>query len=569
MPARVVDIPHARDPLAALIELGHKLLAMPRPKLAAYMSGSPPARRAVCEYALGAVNAHWRQDPSTMLAKLDDRYRPHRLARFLGSAFRRAADGLEPRQAILAPSRVGKSRVTSQGGTAWALDRDPAATFILCSYAYELAAENAHGVRDMLTENPEHLRVRLRPDRKRHDRWVTTAGGGILAAGIGGSIIGFGAGAGLIGAGGGVVIDDPFKNWMEAHSKTHRDRVWNFYRSVLRLRLDHDDAFIQLLMARWHLDDLMGRITTADETGDGETWTLYRLPALADQVDDLLGRALGEPLVPEVFDLEAVQSRARVLGSYLASAMEQQDPAPEEGGELKRAWWQWGDIPPATPDDSLTSWDMKMKDNTRGDYVVGQAWHRYASTAWCVDQLRGQWDLTMTRAAVALMQVRHPHIRRHVIENAGNGPEVMEALRRGIARADISEDVAGALGMNRDERIRVEELLRRGISGIVPNTVTTDKVTRARTAAPHLEAGDIFLPLSAANGWALGLVNECAAFPDPGTPDDQVDAWSQGVTRILGAGPGHVEMPPATARVSLPQPGHIGRRMRGLGPRTG
>lgn len=562
MPARVVNLASRTDPLAALVELGDRLLAMSRPRLAAYLAGCRPDRRNLCEYALGAVGAHWRQDPSTMLEHFNaGRYDRHRLARFLGAAFRRAADGTETRQVWNVASRLGKSELASKAGPAWALDRDPTSTFILSSYAYQLAVENAIGCRDLLRAHPGELRVRLRRDKNRQDRWATTEGGGLLAAGVGGSVIGFGAGGGSMGAGGGVIIDDPYKNWVDAHSALKRQQLWDFYLSVLRLRLDSERAFILAVMARWHVDDIVGRLKAADAAGTGDRFTVYALPSLATRADDLLGRALGEPLVPTRFDKAAVDARIRALGSYLAAAMEQQEPSPEEGNEVLRSWWQWADRPTARPDDALTSWDMKMKDITHGDFVVGQAWHRYASTAWCMEQMRGQWNVATTRVAMALMSVRHPRINRHVVENTGNGPEVIAALRRGIPRAKVDDAIAGLLAMSRDEREQVERLLQRGIPGIVAVDPVGDKSARLRAVAPFIEAGDVFLPDEPAvvMGWGLSLVNEAAAFPND-EHDDQVDAMSQGLSMLLAHPVGSIVVPPA-GRVAAP------RASRVVGPR--
>lgn len=562
MPVREVDLSsRATDPLVALIELGGRLQSLTRANLAAYLSGATPDKRLMAEYALGAVNAHWRMDPSTMLEHLDPRFERHRLARFLGAAFRRAADGVEKRQIWNVASRYGKSKIASQGGPAWALDRDPTSTFILVSYAYQLAVENAIGCRDLIRQNPRQFRARLRRDKSRQDRWTTTEGGGLLAAGVGGSVIGFGAGGGVMGAGGGFIMDDPFKNWAEAHSLLKRDAAWDMYRSVLRLRLDWEGAFGIIVHARWHLDDPTGRAKRSMEAGEGDDFVIYSLPSLATRADDLLGRQIGEALVPSRFDAPAVKERMKAIGLYLARAMEQQDPSPEEGKEFKRSYWQWADRPTAPADDALTSWDMKLKDITHGDYVVGQAWARYGSTAWLLGSLRGQWGVVTTRCAIALMQVRFPWITRHVVENTGNGPEVIKALRRGLAGVTVDEDVAKELAMNADERVAVEALLRRGISGIVPVTPVGDKVARARAVVPFVEAGDVFLPDEPAvvEGWGLRFVDEAAAFPERDTPDDQVDAMSQALSILLGRMPADIVVP--SGRVQLPNPGRV------VGPR--
>lgn len=548
--------------LEDLTRLGDALLELDPHELRQFLASLTPAQLRATEYALGCAGAGHRADPVRMWVMLSGGlYRGRAYLRVLSHAFRRLADGVEPRQRWELPSRYGKSELVRRG-IAWLLDRDTAANVILNSYAHELAMESAVAVRDLILTYPDVLRVRLRPDKRRKDRWSTSAGGGLLAAGRGGSVVGFGAGGGNVGAGGGLVLDDMLKNWTEAHSAVTREQLWNHYRAVLRLRLNDDRAFILAVGTRWHPDDLHGKLDQAAKAGDGEVFSVYRLPALAEAPSvefpepDLLGRAPGEPLDPDVFPLADVLARHKTLGSYLTAGLEQQRPAPEEGGELKRAWWKWGTPPTSAPDQALTSWDMKLKDTTSGDYVVGQAWHRYGSTAWCLEQLRGQWGFVTTRAAIALMQVRHPKITLHLIENTGNGPEVMRDLRRGISRATVDDATAGALGMNRSEREQVELLLRRGMGGLVAVTPADSKVVRARRCAPFLEAGDVWLPETAANGWGLQLVNESAAFPDPSGHDDQVDAFSQAVDRLLGTSAASTQAPPPGSRAQPPRAQH-------------
>lgn len=512
---------------------------------------SPLDLRAL-EYALARLGYGWRARPDTWAEHMTNgRIRTSRLRRFLAEKFRQAATGESPRQIWTLPARYGKSLMASIHGPAWLLDLDPTANLILSSYGDDLADENARLVRDLLRSNPDDVQVRISKDRDRADRWVTTAGGGLLSAGIGSQIAGFGAGGGLLWVGGGVVLDDPFKNWQEAHSPARRDLVWNSYLSVLRLRLNIEAAFMLVVTTRWHEDDIGGRLEAAGLAGDGDRFEIVRLPALADAPDDPLGRQIGEPLDPDRFPLADVRSRQRALGSYLTASMEQQRPAPEEGGEFRRGWWQWYDQPPAAPDDTCTSWDMKLKDRTTGDFVVGQAWARTGPDFWMLDQMRGQWGLATTVNAIALMQVRHPQIRAHVIENTGNGPEVMEALRAATPNYEVSDEIAGELAMTPAERDAVNALRRRGMAGLIPENPKGSKAVRARASTPTVESGHVHLPRRAEHGFGLAFVNEAATFPN-GSNDDQVDAWSQAWRRLSKGGatvssPSRRSLPPQAA----------------------
>lgn len=519
----------------------------------------------------------WRSDPASMAHHLAGakEIRLWRYTRLLSHKFTQLVDGTSKRQIWNMPARYGKSLWASRWGPAWALDRRPESKIIISSYAYNLAREHCVAVRDILREYSDQMRCQLRADVSRADRFATDAGGGILAAGMAGQITGFGAGNG-----GGVIIDDPFKDWPQAHSENARELVWNRYRGTLSLRLDDDDAWILVVHTRWHEEDLTGKLLAAAEDETGDDWDVVRIPALAEAFDpssddpllrmpDPLGREVGEPIEVEKFSRETVVMRAGVLGSYLAAALEQQRPSPEEGGEIMRGWWKWSSSFPPRFDASISSWDMKLKDKEAGDFVVGQVWGRTGSDYWLRDQMRGQWNMATVNVAIALTAVRHPDVDRHYIENTGNGPEVMAALRTPSPRYRVSDDIASKVGMTAEERPKVERLMRRGMSGLLPVNPKGDKRIRLRAQSGLIEAGNVHL--REGDPGAQSLVNEAAAFPN-GDHDDQVDALSQALSKLRTSG-GKLEAP--TRRVPKPTPGARppSRATRGTGaapqPRQG
>jgi phage terminase large subunit-like protein len=523
---------------------------------------------AVVELALSRHAAlGWRADPAALAAHLTaGKFRQWRYIRLLSEKFRQLVTGESKRQIWNLPARMGKSELGSRWGPVWAFDQYPEANIILTSYGDALAMENALAVRDLLRGHGSELRTQLRKDRQKADRFKTDHGGGLLAAGIDASIIGFGAGNH-----GGVVVDDPFKNWQEAASKARREHVWNQYRSVLRSRLDDETAWILVLHTRWHEEDLTGKLIApqlaryenvvdvhsrardeytaalkeAMEDEEQTEWDLTRLPALAEVHDptshdpfarmpDPLGRTPGEPLEPEKFTVSEVRRRAIDFGSFLASALEQQRPSPEEGDELLREWWKWFDTRPDRFDDAASSWDMKLKDNEKGDFVVGQAWGRTGADYWMLGQLRGQWNMATTKLAIALMAVRYPVLKKHFIENSGNGPDLKAQLSKPDDSYEVSTSEAGKLGMTADERAAVQRLIRRGMNRLILITPIGSKAVRARAIAPIAEAGHVHLPNHYPE--ALRFVDEASEFPN-GTNDDQVDAWSQAISQMEKNGP--------------------------------
>lgn len=485
-----------------------------------------PARRRI-ERTLGhrlAVGV--RSEPFTLARYLHEdciaagvpswpaRVEDWRYVRYLS---RRVADTMTNggRLCISLPAQVGKSFWTRMG-CVWRLDARPDKRIIYLGYGDTIADEASFFMREVVNAAGSKLSFSLRQDSRARDRWLTNQGGGILATGIGGGVAGFG---------GSVVLDDPLKNWQEAHSPARREYVWNELRAVLSLRLAEDD-FIIIPHTRWHKDDPTGKLEAfAKETG--EPWEFIRLPMTAEPGDPL-GREPGEVLEPAKFSPAAVASRKALLGTYLWSALEQQKPAEEEGLLVKRAWWRWVATPITEADEWVTSTDTKMKDKTGGSYVVWQAWGRVGNTFHCVDQMRGQWSQAHARVALALGSVRHPQINTHLVENAGYGPEMMQVLRDGDPGYTLTDEMCGELGIVEHEREAVQRILRDGIPGLIPVTPKGSKEVRARAITPLIEAGNVYLLEGAP--WAAQLVDEWAHFPEP--PNDIVDTTSQALSRL-------------------------------------
>lgn len=535
----------ADDPWEDLTGL---LIAMPPAMRDEYLEELPQLDRWLLTEALArAAGVGWAATPATMSVHLDPTFLPFQYSMFLGQKFADAVEGRSKRQIWNLPARYGKSMLASQRGPAWCLHRYPEARLILTSYGDSLALENADGLRQFLREHREVLGVELRQDRRALNRFRTTAGGGVLAKGLMSGIIGFGAGLH-----GGIVVDDPMKNWEEAHSEARRKKVWEEFRTVIYSRLDDDTAWIIVVMHRMHVHDLSGQLQEEAEAGTGDVYEVIALPEIAG-ANDLLGRAPGEPLEPRKFTLEQAKKKHIAVGSYLTAAMYQQAPSPEEGGEIKRAWFQFAEpeVWPRQYDDTCSSWDVKLKDKETGDFVVGQVWGRVGPELFIHAQLRGQWPQAWAANAIALMQVRYPWVSRHYVENTGYGPELMEELRKPDPTYNVSAEVRAALGMTVTEAKQVERLRRVGMQGLLPETPVGTKSVRMRAHVGVVEAGHVHLPVG--QQWTGPFLDECAAFPN-GDHDDQVDAMSQALKHMANA-PASVKGATRTVRPSAPSAG--------------
>lgn len=306
----------------------------------------------------------------------------------------------------------------------------------------------------------------------------------MISTGIGGSITGQGADC--------LIIDDPIKNAKEALSKTIRENIWSEWESTLSTRL-HDGASVIVIMTRWHEDDLIGRLLATSPYN----WQRIRLPAVAEDYDDMLGREIGEPLCPELgYDLNWANLKKREVGSRTWASLFQQRPSPEQGAIFQRDWIQYVNTPPAKYDSLVMSWDFTFKDADTSDYVVGQVWQKTGSEFYCIDQVRAQMDFTQSVQAVVNLKNKYPRCRTILIEDKANGPAIINTLKQKV-------------------------------SGIIPITPRESKVARAFAVTPYFEAGNIYYR----NGipHLNDMVEELVSFPNS-KHDDTVDATTQALS---------------------------------------
>ena len=106
---------------------------------------------------------------------------------------------------------------------------------------------------------------------------------------------------------------------------------------------------------------------------------------------------------------------------------------------------------------------MSFKGGPSNDYVVGLQAAREGADVYLVDRVKGQWDFTETRRQVVRLHGRYPETQTTLIEEAANGPAIINVLTGQIA-------------------------------GIIPVRPDGGKYARAEAAAPMVEAGNVWLP---------------------------------------------------------------------------
>jgi predicted phage terminase large subunit-like protein len=383
---------------------------------------------------------------------------------------------------LFLPPRHGKSEMCTVRYPVWRLEREPGLRVIVGAYNQILANKFSRKARRIAVE-----RVPMSPDRVAVEDWETARGGGFRAVGVGGGITGQGGDL--------IVIDDPVKSREEANSEAYRERCWDWYKDDLYTRLEPGGSII-LIMTRWHMDDLAGRILSSE---DGPNWHVVTLPAEALE-NDPLGREIDEPLCPERYDKATLASIRMVLGTMDYTALYQQKPMLAEGAMFKRQWFTIQDAAPMVAE-RVRYWD-KAGSEGKGDYSCGVLMARAFDGLYYIEDVqRGQWS---------------SHQRNQIMLQTAQ----LDQRRYGDV-GQVSTWMEQEPGSGGKESA---EMSIRLLSGFVvgKEPVTGDKPTRARPFAAQCEPGNVKL---IAGDWNASYLDELTAFPF-GRNDDQVDASS-------------------------------------------
>ena len=421
-----------------------------------------------------------------LLTKPDFEVGPHHV--MIADALERVERGENKRLMIFCPPRHTKSELATRRFPAWYMGRNPNAQIISASYNSELSSDFGREVRNLVASGvykkvfPDAM---LSEDSQAANRWHLKEGGAYIAAGVGTAITGRGANL--------AIVDDPIKDRQEADSETIRNRIWDWYRSVLYTRLMPNGAIV-IIQTRWHDDDLAGRLLLEQDEG-GDQLEVISLPALAG-AEDALGREEGEALWPEWYPEERLLQVKSVIGSRDWSALYQQTPQAEEGGFFLADWIK---TVPEVPENLRIygASDYATKDG-EGDYTVhGVCGVDDADNLYVLDWWRGQ---TPSDIWVEVF-----------LDMVDKWKPIQWAEEAGQIRASL------------DPYINMRQRERRSYCVRTPFASRFDKRSRARAIQASMSSGKVFFLRGAP--WMEDLRLEVLRF-DAGKNDDQVDVLS-------------------------------------------
>lgn len=461
-------------------------------------------RRKRRRIAANSIQSHYNGTLRQFASEVNPRFKWYRHVEILGELLEQVVAGDLKRLMIFEPPRHGKSLLASRIFPAYALAKRPDWWVGVCSYEATLAQDFSRTARD------NYLRVggELRGDSTAVNLWQTSRGGGLWASGVGGPITGKGFNIGC--------IDDPLKNSAEADSLVKRTSQQRWYESTFFTRAEPDAAII-VTQTRWHEADLSGWLLER-ELEEPEGWTIVNFPAIKDDqgltfpvtctlVPDW--RKAGEALCPERYPVETLQKIMRVAGPRVSEALYQQRPSPDSGTIFKREWWRYWTTPENPRMDCITvpeldysiqSWDMAFKDTDSSDYVSGQVWGLSGAKIFLLDRVNERLSFSASCAAMRSMSAKWPNSMGKYVEDAANGPAIINALQR---------DVLGIVAVKPDG----------------------GKVARAYAVQALVNAGNVYLPHPSIAPWVEDFVRQLAGFPNA-AHDDDVDACTQALNQL-------------------------------------
>ena len=417
----------------------------------------------------------------------------------MAAAFKRIVDGELKRLIVNMPPRHTKSEFASYLLPAWFLGQYPDKKVIQTAHTAELSVGFGRKVRNLVDDEnfkkvfPE---LALRADSKAAGRWSTNQGGEYFAIGVGGAVTGKGADL--------LIIDDPHSE-QEGQSidPSVFDKTYDWYTSGPRQRLQPGGAIV-IVMTRWHMRDLTGKIIKASTQREGtDEWEVIEFPAIMPS---------GNALWPEFWNLKELTSLKNELPSAKWNAQYQQNPTSEEGALVKREWWKiWEKDSPPTCEFVIQSWDTAFLKTQRSDYSACTTWGVFYSPD----------DEGTTAPNIILLDAYKERLEFPELKKVAY--EMYQDVK---PDAFIVEAKAAGTPL-------IFELRAMGIpvSEFTP-TRGNDKIARVNAVADLFASGVVWRPETR---FAEEVVNEFAAFP-AGEHDDLVDSSTQALLRFRRGG---------------------------------
>ena len=413
------------------------------------------------------------------------------LATLCQNVVERLEKGDKVRLAISVPPQHGKSMTLTETLPSWFIGRNPDLRVITTAYNADIAEKFGDKNRQLVKRfGKELFGIEISDSQDNKTLWdIKNHLGGLYATGLGGSLT---SNNGAL-----IIVDDPFKNEVEANTQGIRDTVWsNFTSSVLTRQRGSGNAII-VIHTRWNDDDLIGRLRKLEDS----EWLIVNIPCVWESGEDrLLHRRIGQTLCPELgFDAKWAESMKKTIGLRQWNALYQGRPYVDGGNIVKRADIKFYDKAsvPVVFDEITMSCDLSnggMK--TDNDPNCLTVWGRLGANHYLLKVVMKKCGFTQTIDLIRHLCSEYPQMRRKIIERKANGNATVD-------------------------------MLNQQIGGFIPFDPKGDsKETRFKAVSPYFESGNVYFPNEKIEPNIENYIEQVIRFPNVGH-DDFVDTVSQ------------------------------------------
>jgi predicted phage terminase large subunit-like protein len=408
------------------------------------------------------------------------------------------------------PPRTMKSLLISVFFPCWLWTSDPARRWMFASYAEKLSTQHSVFRRNVMRsawyqERWGHV-FSFAKDQDLKTHYENSNRGQMFATAMQSAATGMGGDV--------LVFDDPL-NPEQALSEAEREGVNIKFDTTFRSRLNDPAKGIKIIvMQRLHELDLTGHVLSKESS----RWKHVKLPAIAETQErwefPISGRVVerkpNELLWPERLTETQLAGMKVGMGSWAFAGQYQQNPAPMEGGIVKRNWIKFYKELPERFDLMVISADCTFKGASKSakqksdiDFVAIQAWGKCGGKYYMMPhRIHERLDFGPSRDAIKSFRARFPQAHAILIEDKANGPAI------------ISE-------------------LQKELPGVVAIEPEGGKLSRFQSTSPLWEAGSIELPDPHVFDlpWVEEYIHNICTFPKA-AHDDDADSTSQALIYI-------------------------------------
>lgn len=419
------------------------------------------------------------------------------LANICQSVVEKVEHGQKVRLLLSVPFRHGKSYLVTKTLPSWFVGRNHGKWAILTAYNADLAEEFSNNNRQLIKQFGKDI-FGIETNESQDNKYLfqchevgkpenPNSDSGIMGVGIQGGIVGHGGQL--------IIVDDPYKNDIQANNPTERANISAIFKSAVLTRTMGQGNAVIVIHTRWHDDDLIGEL---EKTGD---WVIVNIPLVWEKgIDKLLHRRVGETLCPELgFDAEWAEMTRKAIGNRLFQANCQGKPYIEGGNLVKRSDIKFynKENKPSLFEDLTLSCDLSFggvkKEN---DPYCMTLWGRLGGDHYLLKVWGKRASFTETQKTLRIICSQYPQLKRKLIEKKAMGGPIIETL---------GKEIGGFIPFD-----------PKGVS----------KEARFNSITPYFESGNIWFPDESIEPDIEEYIEQVLRFPNVGH-DDFVDTISQ------------------------------------------